>query len=207
MRGKSPMRIIKTAICEQLSEGGMTMRFWQWIIVLILTGMYGMASAEFYRYMDEKGKVHFTDDLGNVPLEQRPKADEYEELHDELTQEERIEEQEEETETSEGNLEETGGAVSQEETQLKEVEEKTLEQKLKETGAKLQEEYKALAKERGELDKMATGPLTETGRKELVKKVRDYNLRSEDYEMRRKAFDEEVEAYNARIKEEVQEAR
>ena len=177
------------------------MRVAQWMIVLILTGTYAIASAEFYRYVDEKGKVHFTDDLGNVPLEKRPKADEYEEPYDELTQEKRVEEKEDETETSEGILEETG------ETQLKEAEEKTLEQKLKETGSKLQEEYEALAKERGELDKMATGPLTQTSRKELIKKVRDYNVRSEDYEMRRKAFNKEVEAYNARIKEEVQEER
>ena len=96
------------------------MRVAQWMIVLILTGTYAIASAEFYRYVDEKGKVHFTDDLGNVPLEKRPKADEYEEPYDELTQEERVEEKEDETETSEGILEETG------ETQLKEAEEKTL---------------------------------------------------------------------------------
>ena len=183
------------------------MRVAQWMIVLILTGTYAPVSAEFYRYMDEKGKVHFTDDLANVPLEQRPKADEYEEPYDEFTQEERVEEKEEETETSEGVLEETGETRPQEEAQLEEAEEMTLEQKLKETGAKLQEEYEALAKERGELDKMATGPLTQTTRKELVKKVKDYNLRSEDYEMRRKAFNKEVEAYNARIKEEVQEER
>ena len=182
------------------------MRLGQWMIVLILTGTSALASAEFYRYTDEKGKVHFTDDLGNVPFEQRPKADEYEEPYEELTQEGSVEE-EEETETSEDILEETTEARPQQEAQLKEVKEKTVEQKLKETGAKLQEEYEALSKERGELDKMATVPLTETTRKELVKKVKDFNLRSKDYEMRRKAFNKEVEAYNARIKEEVREAR
>lgn len=185
----------------------MTMRVAQWMIVLILTGTYAPASGEFYRYTDEKGKVHFTDDLGSVPFEQRPKADEYEEPYDALTQEERLEEEEEETETSEGMVEESGEAAPQEEAQLKEVEEKTLEQKLKETGAKLKEEYEALAKERGELDKMATVPLTQTTRKELIKKVKDFNLRSKDYEMRRKAFNKEVEAYNDCIRKEVQKAR
>ena len=185
----------------------MAMRFGQWMVVLILIGMHALASAEFYRYVDEKGKVHFTDDLANVPLEQRPKADEYEESYDELTQEEGVEEEGEEAETSEGVVEETEEEPPQEEAQVKEVEEKTLEQKLKETGAKLQEEYEALAKEREELEKMATRPLTQTRRKELIEKVRDYNLRSEDYEKRRQAFNKEVEGYNARIKEEIQEAR
>ena len=183
------------------------MRLGQWMIMLILIGTHALASAEFYRYLDEKGKVHFTDDLGNVPLEQRPKADEYEEPYDELTQEERVEGKREETETSKGVVEETEEEPPQEDAQLKEVEEKTLEQKLKETGAKLQEEYEALAKEREELEKMATRPLTQTRRKELIEKVRDYNLRSEDYEKRRQAFNKEVEGYNARIKEEIQEAR
>jgi len=183
------------------------MRLGQWIIVLILTGMYALASAEFYRYVDEKGKVHYTDDLANVPVEQRPKADEYEEVYDQFAPEEGIETKKPETVSPKGALKEAEEVRLQREASGKEAEEKTLEQKLKETGAKLQEEYEALAKEREELDKMATGPLTQTTRKELIKKVKDYNLRSEDYEMRRKAFNKEVEAYNAEIKEKQQELR
>ena len=183
------------------------MRLGQWIIVLILTGMYALASAEFYRYVDEKGKVHYTDDLANVPVEQRPKADEYEEVYDQFAPEEGIERKKPETESPKGALKEAEEVRLQREASGKEAEEKTLEQKLREAGAKLKEEYQALMKEKGELEKRAARRLTETERKELIKKVRDYNSRTEDYEKRRQAFDKEVEAYNAEIKEKQQELR
>ena len=181
------------------------MRLWQWIIVLILTGMYALSSAEFYRYVDEEGKVKYTDNLANVPVDQRPKAYEYDDSYDQFAPEEGIEREKPETESPDGALKEAEDLRLQREALAKEGEEKTLEQKLRETGARLKEEYQALIKEKEELDKLTTRRLTETERKELIKKVRDYNSRTEDYEKRRQAFDKEVEAYNTSIKEKEQE--
>jgi len=183
------------------------MRLGQWIIVLILIGMYGLTSAEFYRYVDEEGKVKYTDDLTNVPVEQRAKAEEYDDSYDQLPPEEGIEREKQETESPDVALKETEDVRLQREAPAKEGEEKTLEQKLREAGARLKEEYQGIMKEREDLDKLATRQLTETGRKELIKKVRDFNSRTEDYEKRRGAFNKEVEAYNASIEKEVQEPR
>lgn len=183
------------------------MRLGQWIIVLILIGIYGLASAEFYRFVDEEGKVKYTDNLANVPVEQRPKADEYEEPYDQFLPEEGIEKEESETESPIEAMKETEEVDPKREAPAKEVEEKTPEQKLREAGAGLREEYQALMKEKKELDKLATSQLTETERKELIKNVRDYNSRSEDYEKRRAEFNKEVEVYNASIKKEVEEPR
>jgi len=185
----------------------MGMRLGQWIIVLILTGMYGLTSAEYYRFVDEEGKVKYTDNLANVPVEQRPKADEYAEPDDQFVLEEEIEKEEPEKENAEEAMKETEEARPKTAAPDKEVEEKTPEQKLREAGARLREEYQSLMKEKKELDRLATIQLTEAQRKELIKKVRDYNSRSEDYEKRRTAFNKEVEAYNASIEVEVQEPR
>ena len=186
-------------------KGEITMRLGQWIIVLVLTGMYALSSAEFYRYVDEEGKVKYTDNLANVPVDQRPKAYEYDESYDQFAPEEGIEREKPETESPDGALKEAEDVRLQREALAKEGEEKTLEQKLRETGARLKEEYQALMKEKEELDKSTTRRLTETERKELIKKVRDYNSQTEDYEKRREAFNKEVEAYNAGIKDKEQE--
>ena len=176
------------------------MRLGQWIIVLILTGIFATSSAEIYRYVDEKGKVHYTDDLGSVPVGQRPKADEYEEPYDQSAPEEGTERKKPQTEGPKGVVKESEELRLQTEVPAKEGEEKTWEQKLRETGAKLTKEYQDLNKEREKLDKIATRQLTRPEREELMKRIRDYNARTEDYEKRRAAFNKEVEDYNASIK-------
>jgi len=180
------------------------MRLGQWIIVLVLIGMYGLTSAEFYRYVDEEGKVKYTDNLANVPVDQRPKAYEYDESYDQFAPEEGIEREKPETESPDGALKETEDLRLQREAPAKEGEEKPPEQKLRETGARLKEEYQGLMKEKEEMDKLTTRRLTEAERKELIKRVRDYNSRTEDYEKRRQAFNKEVEAYNASIAKKAQ---
>ena len=183
------------------------MRLGQWIIVLILTGIYALASAEFYRYVDEKGEVHYTDDLANVPVEQRPKVDEYGEPYDEFGPEEAIERKKQETEGPEGALKEDEEVRLQREATVEEGEKMPLKQKLKETGTKLEEEYQTLMKEREELEKAAESRLPPAERTKLLQKVSNLNARIEDYEKRREVFNKEVEAYNAGIKKGVQESR
>jgi hypothetical protein len=183
------------------------MRLGQWIIVLILTGIYTLSSAEFYRYVDEKGKVYYTDDLANVPAEQRPKVDEYEEPYDESVPEEGTERQEAQTGAPEEDVNETEEVRVQTEAPAKEGEETSQEQKLREAGAKLTEEYQALVEEREKLDEISKKKLSKADHKELIKRIRDYNSRTEDYEKRRAAFNKEVEDYNASIKKEVQRVR
>lgn len=188
------------------------MRLGQWIIVLILTGIYTLSSAEFYRFVDEKGKVHFTDDLANVPVEQRPKVYEYEEPYDQSAPEEGDERKKPQTEDTEGDFKETEEVRLQTEVPTTEApaiegKEKTLEQKLRETGARLTKEYQALMKERERLDEIANRKLTRADQRELNKRIREYNSRTEDYEKRRAAFNKEVEDYNASISKEVQELR
>ncbi|MBE9582728.1 MAG: DUF4124 domain-containing protein, partial [Proteobacteria bacterium] len=54
------------------------MKLRQCVIVLILTIFPALASAEFYKYVDKNGSVRFTDNLANVPADQRSQVDEYE---------------------------------------------------------------------------------------------------------------------------------
>ena len=47
------------------------------LIFLMLVSLPLSASAEFYRYVDEKGNVHYTDDLSTVPKSQQTDIYEY----------------------------------------------------------------------------------------------------------------------------------
>ena len=52
---------------DALKKEDDVMRLGRWLIFLILVSFSMPASAEFYRYVDEKGNVHYTDDLSTVP--------------------------------------------------------------------------------------------------------------------------------------------
>jgi hypothetical protein len=173
----------------------------KWIVMLVLAGMPALVSAEFYRYVDEQGKVHFTDEFGNVPPDQRPKVDEYEESQDLVTsQEAEATGQEEVPPVGTGTDAEKSDV--QTETEADADEKKSLEEELRELGAQLEEEYQALLEERKQLDEASKKRMGAAVRAELVDKIRDFNARIKDYEGRREAYNREVEAYNASIAEE-----
>jgi len=52
------------------------------IIALSLILVPLISSAEFYKYRDESGVLHYTDDLSKIPEDQLPKVDTYEERDD-----------------------------------------------------------------------------------------------------------------------------
>jgi hypothetical protein len=190
------------------------MNLGKWIVMLVLAGMPAIVSAEFYRYVDEQGKVHYTDEFGNVPPDQRPKVDEYEEFQDQVTsQEAETAGQEEVPLAGSGrDVEEEVPPVAtgtdaeksdaQTETQADADEEKSLQEELREVGAELEEEYQALLEERKQLDEASKTRMGAAVRAELVEKIRDFNARIKDYEGRREAYNREVEAYNASIAKE-----
>ena len=170
-----------------------------WIALLTLIALPAFASAEFYRYVDREGKTHYTDDIANIPADQRSHVSEY----DDAAPGSSLHQETERTIQEEGDSEATQSALEEMPPQrapgVREDETKAVDQRLKETGVALEEEYQALVEERKQLDEAAKRPMTPAMRRNLVEKVRDFNSRINDYEKRRTAFNGEVEAYNASI--------
>ena len=172
----------------------MTGTFRSWLIGLILIGLSGFASAEFYRYVDKEGKVHYTDNLANVPADQRRTVDQFEDVYPELTLEE-----ETEAKLPEGDIEASQESDIKETLEAGEEDLEAWEQRLNATGARLREEYDALMQKKEELRETSQKALTPPEREAVNEATRDLNRQIEDYEQRRQVFDKEAKAYNASI--------
>jgi chromosome segregation ATPase len=191
------------------------MRFRNWVIVLILAWMVAPASAELYKYVDEEGRVLFTDDLGKVPVEQRPGVYEKAEpdaeerfgvyettLPDEdMTPEKEIEREADYVESRDGVLKEVA-APPEKDILPGEAKEGPRSQDLEETRLGLLKEFGVLVERQEEMRKEAKKPLGPTARKELNEKIGEHNKRIEEYEKRSQAFLKDVEVFNSRREEE-----
>jgi hypothetical protein len=194
------------------------MRLGHWVMVLLLALMHAPASAELYKYVDEQGKVLYTDNLEKVPLEQRPRVYEtaepvaeeplgiYEKAGPEqdLTPEKRTESQGGDVGGRDEALKETAAPV---EVYILLSEDKggPRAQDLEETRLGLLKEHEALVKAQEEIGEAKKGALESTGRKELEElneKIRAHNARVEEYEKKSQTFLKEVEVFHARREEE-----
>jgi hypothetical protein len=191
------------------------MRFRNLVVVLVLALMVMPASAELYKYVDEEGRVLFTDDLSKVPVGQRPgvyekaepDADErfgvYENtLPDEdLTPEKKVEREADYVESRDEVLKEVA-PPPEKEILPGEAKEGPRAQDLEETRLGLLKEFRVLVEGQEELSEGAKKPLGPAARKELNEKIGEHNKLIEDYEKRSEAFLKDVEVFHSRREEE-----
>ncbi|MEJ2657523.1 MAG: DUF4124 domain-containing protein, partial [Desulfobacterales bacterium] len=88
------------------------MNLLKWFISLALVLFSISASAEYYKYIDQNGNVHYTDDLTDVPENQRTDINEYNEIQSGVVDRQKDEKDAKTPETSieEKQVEATHGA-------------------------------------------------------------------------------------------------
>ncbi len=161
------------------------------VTVLLMVFLSGPVTAEIFKYRDAQGVLRYTYDLGEVPEDQRPGIETYEE---------------ETASVVESPQESQNGEVSAGESENKPaddapplVDEQQIEeltQKKKDLDAEfsgLMEEKYNLLKEKEKLANSLAGRDT-TAVAEYDKKVEALNRKIADYQKRRDAFQEETEA-------------
>ncbi len=184
------------------------------LILLVIILLATPASAEIYKYIDEQGGVHFTDDINQVPKDQRDSFEatpEYEadtEAEEENTDPDLESSYDDEPETTAGvdddsdNEEnvarlEDGDSLNQSDT-----DQAGLAAGLKRLDALKKEidlEYAALVKDK---EKLAKEQKALTTREDILKfntKVEALNKRAEAYVQKGKQYKEQVDAYNERV--------
>jgi len=152
------------------------------------------AAAEFYKYVDEDGNVHFTDDINQVPEPQRAKIRSYIESESEEPAAQEV--------TQENQSEQ---ATTDQETNLPDLsddESESLEDAKKQIDAlksEIDQEYEALLKEKEQLAKAKKQAKTREQIIEFNQNVDNLNKRVASYEKKGKDYKALVDAYNQRI--------
>lgn len=155
--------------------------------------------AEYYQYRDQNGVLRFTDNLADVPEDQRQQIESYTESEDYVMTEEESPEYLQDTSVQEETGEDMVGADQDEETETIRDDNLAQLKKLNQMKAALDEEFAELMEE-----KQALLQYKESKKNISIKEAKDYqkkvtllNQRITDFEERRQAYKKEADAFNA----------
>ena len=162
----------------------------RWLLTALVLFLVTPVQAEIYRYIDENGQKRWTDDLSQVPIDQRQSAQHVESVADDTQAPSDSIATEPPTPADETvavvpEPAETGEALSREEIENEKAE--------------LDKLYQALITERQRLEKMNTESMDSVARADLNEQILEYNKKAETYETQLNRFNEKINAYNQQI--------
>ncbi len=159
------------------------------LTLIVVLSLATPVAAEFYKYRDKNGAIRFTDNLAEVPADQREKLKIYE-----------------------GSARAADRALPAASGQVAAQPETAPESAGKEAGEALIadlhrrqqaliKEYDALQKEREELAAAPGKRVSQAEQKKYNQQVEALNARLADYQKRRAAFEQEVAAHNEEMRQ------
>ena len=153
--------------------------------------------AELYRYTDQNGVLRFTDNLADVPENQRIKVFNYTEAVDTPRPEEQTQDSVED-QTTQSIPADTDKRYQ---TEINKAQDRPLSERLIKIKAELDKEYAELMKQWEAFIKQRKILSTETKSRGYKDNAVRFNERLADFEKRRRLFQEKVDAYNAEASE------
>lgn len=150
------------------------------------------ALGEFFKYRDSNGVLRFTDNLAEVPPDQRPKAKSYKEADDYLTPAQKR------ARAAKAQQENELAAKKSKEGSFEAQQEKRMD--LNKMRSQLDTEYGELIREKKALEKEKTQADTPEKQTAYKKRVNALNKRIIEYEDRRNNYEEEIKSFNAKAR-------
>jgi hypothetical protein len=159
------------------------------IALLLAAPLY----AEIYRYIDENGQKRWTDDLSQVPEQQRAGVQRIE-TEPETPEKAKTEKAEE---TQSGSSPETKAAAS--DTGTESETDVVSREALEKEKAELDLLYQQLMEERKQIEKFTPEPHNFKAQAEQNDRITAFNEKTEQYEARLAKFNEKIDAFNQQI--------
>lgn len=166
------------------------------IVCLLIVFFAASASAQFYKYVDEEGNTRFTDDINQVPPDQRKKIQSYEESFSETPAVEENSTQE----APQASPEQADSPDTASESQSENLQD--ARKRLDDYKKEIDNEYNELIKEKQRLAEEKEKAVTREQVIDYNKKVDDLNERVKAYQIKGKDYEAQVDAYNDRIAQE-----
>ena len=170
------------------------------LLVLICIWLPATASAEYYKYRDQNGVLRYTDNLSDIPEDQRPKAEtriqteDYSPPPEPAQSEPKDEERQKKIQEFNQKMAEKRQALSQE------MQSGSAGEHLQQIKDSLDQEYAELMKEKEAMLQLRSQAKTVAEGKAYKEKVTVFNQKIADFEARRQAFIEEADAFNEKMK-------
>jgi len=151
------------------------------LILICIFGFVQISSAEYYKFTDKNGNIHYTDDFYKVPAAQRKDVEAYEETTAPATKKK----------AEEKDVKADKASPEEEYSQFQEKRNRLVEEQ-----KSIEAEFNALTEERNELQKQMKPRMLRPQAVELEKKFDALNQKVAEFEKRRKAFDEKARLFN-----------
>ena len=149
-------------------------------MLLVLMILPALVSAEIYKYRDQNGVLRFTDNLAEVPVAQRENIEQYQEIK------------------TTADTTEQAPANTPEKEAVQDA--RAAEKELTDEKGALDNEYSQLMEMRNSIE-AAPQPGTPEEIAAHKKKIQNYNIQLNIYEVKLKGFREKLEAYHKGDKE------
>ena len=177
------------------------MRLLYALLFLVCMWLPSSVLAEYYQYRDQNGVLRFTDNLADIPEDQRQQIDSYTETKDLSSSEEESQEDLQDTSVQEEAGEDMEVADQSEETETGRGDNLSQLKKLNQRKAALDEEFAKLMEEKQVLLQYKETKKNMSLKEAMAyqKKVTLLNQRIADFEERRQEFIKEADAFNAKI--------
>ena len=147
------------------------------------------AVAEIYKYIDADGQKRWTDDLSQVPKDQRPSAQLVAPQEDSAAPAARNPDEAADDRTASPPDDEAAAPVQPQPEALSRA-------ALEREKAELDEQYLQLMEDRKELEALRAGNLDADAREQLNQRIGTYNEKAEAYDQRLNHFNDNVQRYN-----------